>query len=225
MSRPLGTSGRRPHTHPCVSLRLRVSVPHPVVCVATNASLDPDTRRQVWDIISAEASSGKCILLTTHSMEEADTLCNKIAIMAHGRLRCIGNQLHLKNRFGEGYKLSLILRDEGPPAWRAADVFVADHVSRIARRTPGTVGNSVTYVLPRNGVDVAALFQILEARKTEGGIKEWGLTQCSLEEVFIKVVTQAEDEEAAAEAAKVLQGQLEADAHAPLMQGHESSQV
>lgn len=76
---------------------------------------------------------------------------------------------------------------------------MAQRVSRAARRTAGRVGNNLSYVLPRRGVDVAALFQILEACKSDGGIAEWGLSQCSLEEVFIKVVTTAEEEEAAVE--------------------------
>ena len=61
----------------------------------------------------------------------------------------------------------------------------------------------MSYVLPRNAVDVAALFQIMEARKAEGGIKEFGLSECSLEEVFIKVVTAAESEQADIEAARL----------------------
>ena len=74
--------------------------------------LDPETRRFVWSLIEREKKD-KCIVLTTHSMEEADALCGRIAIMAHGRLRCIGTNLHLKNRFGDGYKIDLVLCD-GP---------------------------------------------------------------------------------------------------------------
>ena len=43
-------------------------------------------------------------MLTTHSMEEADVLGDRIAIMARGRLRCIGSSIHLKHRFGSGYQ-------------------------------------------------------------------------------------------------------------------------
>ncbi len=45
-------------------------------------------------------------MLTTHSMEEADILGDHIGIMAKGRLRCIGTSVRLKNRFGEGYKVT-----------------------------------------------------------------------------------------------------------------------
>lgn len=64
--------------------------------------MDPITRRHVWDIIE-NAKKGRAIILTTHSMEEADILSDRIAIMAKGKLRCIGTSIRLKSRFGTGY--------------------------------------------------------------------------------------------------------------------------
>ena len=68
--------------------------------------MDPVSRRNVWDIIE-EAKPGRAIVLTTHSMEEADILGDRIAIMARGNLRCIGSSLRLKNKFGTGYSISV----------------------------------------------------------------------------------------------------------------------
>ena len=64
--------------------------------------MDPITRRHVWDIIES-AKKGRAIVLTTHSMEEADVLSDRIGIMAKGRLRCIGTSIRLKSRFGTGF--------------------------------------------------------------------------------------------------------------------------
>lgn len=64
--------------------------------------MDPITRRHVWDIIE-DAKKGRAIILTTHSMEEADILSDRIGIMAKGRLRCIGTSIRLKSRFGTGF--------------------------------------------------------------------------------------------------------------------------
>lgn len=60
---------------------------------------DPETKRAIWRIITNETHAGRALVITTHSMEEADTLCSKIAIMATGRLRCLGTQQHLKNKY------------------------------------------------------------------------------------------------------------------------------
>lgn len=56
----------------------------------------------MWDIIE-NAKRGRAIVLTTHSMEEADILSDCIGIMAKGRLRCIGTSIRLKSRFGSGF--------------------------------------------------------------------------------------------------------------------------
>jgi ABC-type multidrug transport system ATPase subunit len=66
--------------------------------------LDPENRRQLWDIL-AEAKGKRAIILTTHSMEEADVLCSRIAVMTKGVLRCIGQQVRLKTLYGGGYHL------------------------------------------------------------------------------------------------------------------------
>ena len=52
--------------------------------------------------------AGRAIILTTHSMEEADLLCDKIAIMAEGDLAAVGTSMDLKQRFGVGYRLTVV---------------------------------------------------------------------------------------------------------------------
>lgn len=66
--------------------------------------MDPISRRLVWDIIE-EAKQDRAVVLTTHSMEEADILGDTIAIMARGQLRALGTSLRLKQRFGSGYQV------------------------------------------------------------------------------------------------------------------------
>lgn len=73
--------------------------------------LDPEVRRTIWNIIQT-AKSGKTIILTTHSMEEADLLSSRIGIMAKGVLRCVGTPLHLKRRYGRGFKLTISFRKD-----------------------------------------------------------------------------------------------------------------
>lgn len=82
-----------------------------------STGLSPETRREIWSIIAkrkarSRGPNGKAIVITTHSMEEADTLCDRISILADGNLQCVGTSGHLKNKFGEGFKLSLRLQHE-----------------------------------------------------------------------------------------------------------------
>lgn len=62
------------------------------------------------------------MVLTSHSMEECEALCSRLAIMAAGQMRCLGTPQHLKNRFGAGYGLELRLRSEAKCAEAVAVV-------------------------------------------------------------------------------------------------------
>jgi ABC-type multidrug transport system ATPase subunit len=67
--------------------------------------MDPISRRAVWDAIDA-AKQQAAVVLTTHSMEEADALADRIAIMVRGRMRVLGGSLTLKQKYGNGYQVS-----------------------------------------------------------------------------------------------------------------------
>lgn len=57
--------------------------------------LDPENRRHLWQVLSA-CRSKRAIFLTTHLMEEAESLCDRIAIIINGTLRTVGDQFKLK---------------------------------------------------------------------------------------------------------------------------------
>ena len=69
--------------------------------------MDPKTRRNVWQMIK-DLKKNRSVILTTHAMEEAEVLADRIAVIAEGQLRCIGASLYLKNTYGSGYKLNLV---------------------------------------------------------------------------------------------------------------------
>jgi ABC-2 type transport system ATP-binding protein len=72
-----------------------------------SSGLDPQTRLLLWEIIRDYNRSGKTILLTTHNMEEADALCQRIAIIDHGHIIALGTPRELKSSIPGGYLLRL----------------------------------------------------------------------------------------------------------------------
>jgi len=64
-----------------------------------STGMDPQARRDMWNLIS-QTMSGRSVILTTHSMEECEALCERIGIMVAGQFRCIGSSQHLKSKFG-----------------------------------------------------------------------------------------------------------------------------
>ena len=71
------------------------------------AGMDLTARRQLWNMLKKNRK-GRIILMTTHYMDEADILGDRIAIMANGSLTCLGSGPFLKRKFGVGYQLTVV---------------------------------------------------------------------------------------------------------------------
>ena len=69
--------------------------------------MDLSARRGLWEMLK-NYKKDRIIILTTHYMDEADVLGDRIGIMARGELMCLGSSLFLKNRFGAGYKITMV---------------------------------------------------------------------------------------------------------------------
>ena len=77
------------------------------------AGMDVQARRNIWEMLK-NYKSGRIILLTTHYMDEADVLGDRIGIMAKGKVVCLGSSIFLKNRYGAGYKLTMVKKYKKP---------------------------------------------------------------------------------------------------------------
>ncbi|HEV7502808.1 MAG TPA: ATP-binding cassette domain-containing protein, partial [Vicinamibacteria bacterium] len=85
--------------------------------------LDPQSRRQVWDIVNRFKTSGRAVLLTTHYMDEAERLCDRVAIVDHGRVIAEGPPRDLMTSLGGEHVLEIAVRESaaGPPAPQAME--------------------------------------------------------------------------------------------------------
>ncbi|GBF95818.1 ABC transporter A family [Raphidocelis subcapitata] len=169
--------------------------------------MDPISRRYVWDIIN-DAKAGRAIVLTTHSMEEADVLGDRIAIMARGRLRAIGTSVRLKQKFGAGYVLSVspagAARSYSDLAMAAAAGRHGEAIKDFVRSELGldpaeeTRAYTTWLVAKEKEAELVALLGRLEDRSIELGVADVQLSLTSLEDVFLAVSKKAELEAAAA---------------------------
>ncbi|KAJ3395761.1 hypothetical protein HDU80_010204 [Chytriomyces hyalinus] len=147
--------------------------------------LDPEVRRMIWNIIQ-DAREGKTIILTTHSMEEAEALCTRIGIMAKGSMRCLGKPLRLKELYGSGFKLSFISKEEDTA--RASE-FV-ESVMPLGWRKMDAFATSTAYEFPSSErAKIPAMFKKIEAEKADHGVLQWSISQTTLEEVFVKIIS------------------------------------
>ncbi|KAG0206044.1 hypothetical protein BGX28_002454, partial [Mortierella sp. GBA30] len=162
-----------------------------------STGLDPAVRRIIWDIIN-RVKINKTIVLTTHSMEEADILSDRIAIMTAGRLRCIGTSLHLKELYGAGFRLDISSKpgrlDEACQSVES-QILKGMRFRRIDKFTDAT-----TYELEQQQADpqnpgrgqLTKIFSYLSQPGLFPAIEDWGVSQTTLEDVFVKIVTEGD---------------------------------
>ena len=74
--------------------------------------MDPVSRRRLWqEIINLTRQKNHSVLLTSHSMEECEVLCTRLAMMCDGKFKCMGSVQHLKTKFGDGYTLTIKIKE------------------------------------------------------------------------------------------------------------------
>ncbi|KAJ6332061.1 hypothetical protein OIU76_010445 [Salix suchowensis] len=175
-----------------------------VILDEPTSGMDPYSMRLTWQLIK-RIKKGRIILLTTHSMDEADELGDRIAIMANGSLKCCGSSLFLKHQYGVGYTLTLV--KSSPTASVASDI-VYRHVP--SATCVSEVGTEISFKLPlASSVSFESMFREIEScmrrpvsksetssseDKSYIGIESYGISVTTLEEVFLRVAGCGYDE-------------------------------
>ncbi|XP_078145249.1 phospholipid-transporting ATPase ABCA1b isoform X2 [Centroberyx gerrardi] len=153
--------------------------------------MDPKARRALWTCIHSVIKEGRSVVLTSHSMEECEALCTRMAIMVNGRFRCLGSVQHLKNRFGDGY--TIILRVAGP------DPDLVPVMKFIESELPGSTlkekhRTMLQYQLPSSLTSLAHIFSILAKNKEMLQIEDYSVTQTTLDQVFVNFAKDQSDD-------------------------------
>jgi len=149
-----------------------------------SSGLDTSARRKVWDMLKNQ-KHGKVILLTTHYMDEADYLGDRIAIMGEGKIQCLGSSLFLKNKFGVGYNLTVVketINDPSDPIINLVKQVIPES------KVTFNVSAEVKFQLPTHTAPkFKELFEKFDANIKEMKVSSYGVSVTTLEEVFLKV--------------------------------------
>merc|ERR1719453_1259760 len=93
------------------------------------SGMDPANRRKLWDLLIKMKDQGRCILFTTHYLDEADVLAERKAVLDKGKVRVVGTSWDLKRQFGLGHHLRVIcLPTAGPETPQLVGALVRSHV-------------------------------------------------------------------------------------------------
>ncbi|RKO87858.1 P-loop containing nucleoside triphosphate hydrolase protein, partial [Blyttiomyces helicus] len=161
------------------------------------SGMDPLSRRAIWDIVNRE-KQGRTVIFTTHFMDEAEYLGDRIAILASGQLKATGTTLFLKRTYGVGYSMTVMRSDSERSATEVSEI-VRSHLPDAT--AIGASGSESTFSLPTAGrAWFPALLRDLDGERGQGaGVRTYGLSVTSLEEVFLRIVSEEEEAQAADE--------------------------
>ncbi len=151
------------------------------------AGMDPVSRQKIWALIQ-KFKAGRVTLLTTHFLDEADVLGDRIGIVNNGRMRCSGTSLFLKNRFGLGYQINMVR--SSTCSLPALEAHIISHVP--AAQLLSQSGLELSYRLPFASVSAfPALLRSIDDRARDLGVQSYGLGVTTLEEVFLSVTKES----------------------------------
>jgi len=208
----------------CVGIAL-IGNPTTLLLDEPSTGIDPISRRFLWNLIRNLTRSelqNRSVLLTTHSMEEAEALCDRIAIMDRANLQCLGTAQHLKTKFcdvgsagsGGGYRLFIKLEDGTAEGMReglkgyilqfvAAELAEMDSGNAVSIELLDDDGVTLTFCIRRSSqrqsenvgkqeadrMPLGKVFGFVESVKSKYRILEYSLSQNTLEQVFMDLVS------------------------------------
>ena len=164
-----------------------MGAPKLVVLDEPTAGIDPYSRRHIWDFLMSQRE-GRCTLLSTHHMDEAEVVGDRIAIIDHGHLLCVGGLPFLKQQFQLKYVLK-VEKESEDTATSDVTRLVETHVPS-AKLDKGA-GEEMHYSFPlsvvREDESLSRLFSVLEREQRAFGISSYGLEAPTLEQLFLKL--------------------------------------
>jgi len=149
------------------------------------SGVDPGARRRIWTTLS-HISKSFCssIILTSHSMQECESLCQRIAIMVSGQLRCLGSSQHLRAKYGQGYTIVVKFKrieNEG---------YLQEVRSHIMAAIPSAFFTDQhetmwTLRVPDPTVGWSTLFERMQDCKVRFDLEDYTISDTSLEQIFV----------------------------------------
>ena len=190
----------------CVAMAL-CGEPKFVLFDEPTSGMDPYSRRATWELLRKK-KKGRVTILTTHFMEEAELLADRIAVLSSGALQCYGTNLFLKERFGLGYNLTLVidrattlLQNQSADSElnveervTAITSFLESHISNVELLRK-SARELIFRFPPGSESHFSNLFAELdenEDTRRHLGIGGYGVSNTTLEEVFLRLADEQE---------------------------------
>ena len=170
------SGGQKQKVGICLAL---VNDPELVFLDEPTTGLDPKARRKIWDLIRKLKSEGRTVILTTHYLEEAQMLADRVAIMDHGRIIVEGSPADIIQKMGKGRKLIVQYTEE-----------LFRHLSEVLGLECSRSGDSLSVTVHSNR-DVMDVLEFADRSRIE--LTSLSLKEDTLEDIFVDLVTEQEE--------------------------------
>ena len=166
-----------------------VGNPNIVFLDEPSTGLDPVNRRFIWKMIK-EIKKKSSVILTTHSMTEAEFLSDRICVIKKGKMQCIGNSLELKQIYGDGYVLTFICEKDQQEKVKNIILGLNEDIKVLSNKGGNLIFSTGFDKVGELGWFIKILnrdFTDERIKELKGLVKECGIEQTSIEEIFLKI--------------------------------------
>ncbi|KAF8929078.1 hypothetical protein EDD21DRAFT_382503 [Dissophora ornata] len=163
-----------------------IGCPQVVFLDEPTTGVDVSIRQMIWNSIR-KLKRTSCVILTTHSMEEADALCDRIGIITNGHIQALGTSQRLKNTYGAGYKIIVKTHDSANAVTTALERCVGEGRATLVQALGASLEYEITRVEGERTTEMLAkLFRLFDQKRQELGIEDYSVSQTTLAQVFIE---------------------------------------
>ncbi|CAF3863736.1 unnamed protein product [Adineta steineri] len=177
------SGGTKRRLHAAIAL---IGPPLVAILDEPTTGVDPNARQQMQEIFLNAIKAKLTIILTSHSMDECERVCNRLGIMVRGQLACLGTIQHLKSKFGRGYTIEIKVHTTPDDK----NALIIQNVQRflLSQRQYQIEVKETTHstgLFQCGQGTPAELFQLLEENKQQLQIETYTISQTTLEHVFL----------------------------------------
>ncbi|KAM8992316.1 ATP-binding cassette sub-family A member 10-like [Ara ararauna] len=158
-----------------------------------STGMDPKGQRCVWKMLRAALKTKESgAILSTHYMEEAEAVCDRVAILVSGQIRCIGSVQYLKNKFGKGYLLEIKVKDPEHADLLHAEILRIFPSAARQERFPSLL----VYKVPmEDALPLSQSFSKLEEAKRNCNLEDYSFSLNTLAQVFLELSREQEKDD------------------------------
>ena len=155
------------------------------------SGLDPISKKSLWDFLKSYQKD-KIILLTTHSLDEAEYLGDRIGIMSDGQLICCGTSSYLKSKYPCGFNINLLIDSKKFDEEKKNSFF--EKIKEYEPQAQIKIASKFVFSIniQSNNENIDKIFEFIEQSKYDFGIEDFTVASTSLEDVFLKINNTAE---------------------------------